>query len=130
MAGGDGADDLNSERMEAEISVRDRSHQSVGSALPLTLRQVQVLQCVEQYLEARGYPPTVRELAGMLGVTSTNGVKDHLRGLERKGFLVSAPSTARGLRVLRPSTSATIVAPRPLAKCPHCGCFSRFVGGV
>ena len=72
----------------------------------LTERQRFVLQLIEQSIRERGYPPTVREIARTMGISSSNGVTDHLRALIRKGALVREASTARGLRPTRMPESA------------------------
>lgn len=66
----------------------------------LTHRQAHVLDCIRRYLGERGYPPTIRELGELIGVHSTNGVVDHLRALERKGYLTREDMKSRGLRLL------------------------------
>jgi repressor LexA len=53
----------------------------------LTKRQEQTLDYIRQSIETRGYPPTLREIGEFMGIRSTNGVNDHLRALERKGYL-------------------------------------------
>ena len=64
----------------------------------LTERQAMILGFIRRSIEERGYPPTLREIAKAHGIRSTNGVNDHLRALERKGFLVRVDMTARGMR--------------------------------
>lgn len=54
---------------------------------PLTDRQRQVLEFIRRTITERGTPPTVREIGLHVGLKSTNAVNDHLRALERKGFL-------------------------------------------
>jgi repressor LexA len=44
----------------------------------LTTRQREVLDTIIQYRDDRGYPPTVRELARILGVSSPRGATKHL----------------------------------------------------
>lgn len=53
----------------------------------LTDRQLEVLRYIARQIEAHGYPPTIREIGEALDIRSTNGVNDHLKALERKGFL-------------------------------------------
>lgn len=53
----------------------------------LTLRQAQALDAIRQSIETNGYPPTLRELGDAIGIRSTNGVMDHLKALERKGYI-------------------------------------------
>jgi len=64
----------------------------------LTARQEQVLQFIRQSIVERGYPPTLREIGAHMGIKSTNGVNDHLRALERKGYLTREDMKSRALR--------------------------------
>jgi len=66
----------------------------------LTERQQAVLAYIETFRAHHGYPPTVREIGDGMGIRSTNGVNDHLRALERKGWLRKEPSKSRGLQVV------------------------------
>ena len=64
---------------------------------PVTTRQVEVLRAIARLREQMGIPPTVRELAGDLGIASTQGITDHLRALEKKGLIERRPLVSRGL---------------------------------
>src|SRR5688500_11160831 len=64
----------------------------------LILRLHGVLDFVVESLHNRGYPPTRREIGNHLGLRSTNGVNDHLRALERKGYLTREDMKSRTLR--------------------------------
>jgi len=64
----------------------------------LTDRQHQVLHYIRQSITERGYPPTLREIGAHMGIRSTNGVNDHLRALERKGYLTREDMKSRALR--------------------------------
>jgi repressor LexA len=64
----------------------------------LTDRQQQVLRYIRQSINERGYPPTLREIGAHMGIRSTNGVNDHLRALERKGYLTREDMKSRALR--------------------------------
>lgn len=64
----------------------------------LTDRQRQALDYITDCLSARGYPPTLREIGEHMGIRSTNGVNDHLKALERKGYLVREELKSRALR--------------------------------
>ncbi len=66
----------------------------------LTQRQLQTLDFIRHSIEARGYPPTLREIGEHMGIRSTNGVNDHLRALERKGYLRREDMKSRALRVV------------------------------
>src|ERR1700729_2923685 len=64
----------------------------------LTQRQQMVLDFIRQSITDRGYPPTLREIGNFMGIRSTNGVNDHLRALERKGYLTREDMKSRALR--------------------------------
>ncbi len=67
----------------------------------LTDRQKAVLEFISTSIVDRGYPPTLREIGNHLGIRSTNGVNDHLRALERKGYLTREDMKSRTLRLVR-----------------------------
>jgi repressor LexA len=64
----------------------------------LTQRQQMVLDFIRESIATRGYPPTLREIGAKMGIRSTNGVNDHLRALERKGYLTREDMKSRALR--------------------------------
>jgi repressor LexA len=64
----------------------------------LTDRQREVLDFISDSIRKRGYPPTLREIGSHFGIRSTNGVNDHLRALEKKGFLHREDLKSRALR--------------------------------
>jgi repressor LexA len=66
-------------------------------ATALTDRQLEVLRFIATEIEERGYPPTIREIGEALEIASTNGVNDHLKALEKKGFLQRDPVKSRAL---------------------------------
>lgn len=74
----------------------------------LTQRQQMVLDFIRQSIVDRGYPPTLREIGARMGIRSTNGVNDHLRALERKGYLKREDMKSRALR---PTDLGTIDLP-------------------
>ncbi|MDD9944949.1 MAG: transcriptional repressor LexA [Myxococcales bacterium] len=72
----------------------------------LTQRQEMVLQFIQASIMERGYPPTLREIGNHMGIRSTNGVNDHLRALERKGYLTREDMKSRALRPTNPPVAA------------------------
>ncbi len=71
----------------------------------LTKRQEQTLEFIRHSIEERGYPPTLREIGEHMGIRSTNGVNDHLRALERKGYLRREDMKSRALRLVEESAT-------------------------
>jgi repressor LexA len=67
----------------------------------LTQRQKMVLEFIQNTINVDGYPPTLREIGNFMGIRSTNGVNDHLRALERKGYLTRKDMKSRTLRPTR-----------------------------
>jgi repressor LexA len=63
----------------------------------LTERQRQILTFILKETEARGFPPTIREIGEEMDIRSTNGVNDHLKALERKGYLTRGEQQSRSL---------------------------------
>src|SRR5882672_668448 len=66
----------------------------------LTSRQQMVLDFIRESISERGYPPTLREIGAKMGIRSTNGVNDHLRALERKGYLTREDMKSRALKLV------------------------------
>ncbi len=64
----------------------------------LTRRQQQILDFITKRIQEQGYPPTIREIGEEMGIRSTNGVNDHLKALERKGYLRREGLKSRALR--------------------------------
>ncbi len=65
---------------------------------PLTERQQAILDFIRKAIRDSGYPPTLREIGAQMNIRSTNGVSDHLRALERKGYLRREDMKSRALR--------------------------------
>src|SRR3981081_3665019 len=65
-----------------------------------TERQEKILAFIKQSIQDQGSPPTIREIGEHFGIRSTNGVNDHLKALERKGYLLRGELKSRALSVL------------------------------
>ncbi len=63
----------------------------------ITDRQKEILTFIQRTTEDRGFPPTIREIGEEMDIRSTNGVNDHLKALERKGFLTRGEQQSRSL---------------------------------
>ncbi len=72
----------------------------MGQPQKLTGRQALVLDTITEYILTAGFPPTIREIGDRVGISSTNGVNDHLKALERKGYISRLDSKSRALRAL------------------------------
>src|SRR5580700_316566 len=104
----------------------------VSDSLPvLSPRQQQILRLIGQFMARHGLPPTRADLARALRLRNRQGIDQHLRALERKGYLQLEPGIARGIRLLGapgPAAAAAIAtAAANTLLLPLCG---RVAAGV
>ena len=78
--------------------------------MELSHRQRQIVQYILQHTETHGYPPTVREIGAHFGFVPRS-VFDHLKALERKGYLRRTASKSRSLQILDASGALQPVPP-------------------
>ena len=62
-------------------------------------RKLKILHYIAATLRSRGYPPSVREIALAVGLSSTSAVHHHLQMLERDGFLERGAAQSRAIRL-------------------------------
>src|SRR5437899_8258381 len=79
---------------------------------PLTERQEKILTFIKRSIQEQGYPPTIREIGEHFGIRSTNGVNDHLKALERKGYLLRGELKSRALAVIDGGKSRNLSYPK------------------
>ena len=63
----------------------------------LTSRQQEVLDLIKSNLEDNGLPPTRADIARTLGFKSPNAAEQHLRAIEKKGFISILAGASRGI---------------------------------
>ena len=56
-------------------------------ARKITKRQQQIYDFIKEYQQEKGYPPSVREMASAVGLSSPSTVHAHLSALEARGLL-------------------------------------------
>jgi repressor LexA len=66
----------------------------------LTGRQQEIWDFLVDYVDAHGYPPTVREIGEAVGLASPSTVHAHLANLERSGLLKRDPTKPRALELV------------------------------
>lgn len=59
------------------------------------------MRAIARRMAKHGYAPTIRELGRDLGISSENGVREHLVRLQEAGYLDWEYGKARTLRILR-----------------------------
>jgi repressor LexA len=86
----------------------------------LTTRQQEIWQFLADYVDAHGYPPTVREIGDAVGLASPSTVHAHLANLERAGLLKRDPTKPRAIELVgrkrqeAPERAASSVPTLPL----------------
>ena len=63
----------------------------------LTDRQKDIYEFINAFLAERGIPPTIREIGEHFGINSTNGVNEHVKALEKKGWVTRRKNISRGI---------------------------------
>lgn len=66
----------------------------------LSKRQQMILDFIKEEVNAKGYPPSVREIAVAVGLASSSTVHGHLERLETKGYIRRDPTKPRAIEVL------------------------------
>ena len=72
----------------------------------LTGRQQEIWKYLTDYVDAHGYPPTVREIGEAVGLASPSTVHAHLANLERAGLIKRDPTKPRALELTGRETRA------------------------
>jgi repressor LexA len=82
----------------------------------LTARQQEIWQFLVEYVDDRGYPPTVREIGDAVGLASPSTVHAHLANLERAGLLRRDPTKPRAIELVgrRQSEERAVSASAPV----------------
>ena len=63
----------------------------------LKIREKAILDYMKKEIAMKGYPPTVREICGALGIKSTSTVHKDLANLEKKGYVIKDPAKPRAI---------------------------------
>lgn len=68
----------------------------------LTLRQINIVSTIRNFIHLHGYSPSINEVAQLAGCARGTAM-DHIQTLERKGVLKSQPRTPRSIVLLSPT---------------------------
>lgn len=66
----------------------------------LTKRQKDVLDVIKKFMASNGYPPTVREIAEIMHLSSPATIQVHLESLEKKGYIKKHGNMNRTIELL------------------------------
>jgi repressor LexA len=87
----------------------------------LSTKRKEILDCIAESVRDRGYPPSVREIGEVVGLTSSSTVHAHLAVLQREGYLRRDPTKPRAIEVCYDPSSKVIVESRPVRHVPLVG---------
>lgn len=73
----------------------------------LSSRQVHILEYIKKTILEKGYPPTVREIAEEVGLSSPSSVHGQMEALENKGYIKRDPTKPRSIEVIDDCFSLT-----------------------
>ena len=73
----------------------------------LTNRQEEILNLIKSHIQDLGFPPTRADIAKSLGFKSPNAAEQHLRAIEKKGFINILSGASRGI-ILNDTTNDDI----------------------
>ena len=63
----------------------------------LTPRQEEILNLIKDHLKEKGFPPTRVDISKSFGFKSPNAAEQHLRAIEKKGFISILSGASRGI---------------------------------
>ncbi|MFQ5826887.1 MAG: transcriptional repressor LexA [Dehalococcoidia bacterium] len=66
----------------------------------LSHKQRRLLDFIHQFLEEKGYPPTIRDMVRGCGISSTSVVDYNLKFLKREGYIRRDAEVSRGIELL------------------------------
>jgi repressor LexA len=111
---------LEGEGLEGEdLEGEDLEGEDMAEAL--TGKRQEILEFISDSLRERGYPPSVREIGGAVGLASSSTVHAHLAVLQREGYLRRDPTKPRAIEVRYDPSSKVAMASRPVRQVPLVG---------
>ena len=78
--------------------------------MALSERQKRILEFLREFTREHGYPPTIREIGGGVGITSASVVNYNLKALQREGHIFRDKTVSRGIRLAEDITRGDMVS--------------------
>ena len=79
----------------------------------LTLNQKKTLEIIQQKIKETGYPPTVREIGQLVGVTSSATSYKYLTILEKRGYITREKDKSRAIKLVPQTKNIPVVGSVP-----------------
>ncbi|ADH99338.1 transcriptional repressor LexA [Salisediminibacterium selenitireducens] len=87
----------------------------------LSTRQKSILDFIRDQVQARGYPPSVREIGEAVGLASSSTVHGHLSRLEKKGYIRRDPTKPRAIELIQKDRYGSEITSSPSISIPVVG---------
>ena len=88
----------------------DMGREDALMARKITKRQQQIYDFIKEYQQEKGYPPSVREMASAVGLSSPSTVHAHLSALEARGLLKRDATKPRALELFNEDGSSVSIS--------------------
>lgn len=69
----------------------------------LYAKERHILEFISQFIQRRGYAPTLQEIAEAVGVSAVSTIHEHLASLEKKNFIKKKPGLERSIELVEGS---------------------------
>ena len=92
-----------------------------GEQRPRGDMQARILAYIQEVIDTRGYPPSVREIGEAVGLRSTSTVHGHLTRLEKKGLLHRDAMKPRAMGLSRSASYAGAIDDSRVCELPVVG---------
>jgi repressor LexA len=86
-------------------------------AVKLSAKRQKVLDFISQFIERKGYPPSIRDIVSGCDISSTSVAQYYVKALQRDGYIRKESDVSRSIAVSRPSgipVLGTIAAGQPI----------------
>ena len=77
--------------------------------LPLTKRQREILDYLNEFIQQHGYAPSLEEIGRKFGLSSLATVHKHLTNLQEKGFIKRAWNRSRSVEMVQARTGGRAI---------------------
>lgn len=88
-------------------------------------REEKIMEFISKQIREKGYPPSVREIAAAVGLSSPSTVHTYLKKLESKGLLVKDDQKTRALKVVHSQPE-----PEPITEYLHVPVVGQVAAGT
>ena len=81
----------------------------------------QILDFIKSYRQEHDYPPSLREIGGAAGISSTSHVTYYLDQLENKGYIARESGVSRGIQLLEEEEFSSPTRAEQTVSIPYLG---------